>query len=188
MSLIPAFGIGVWNAWIFMIWLVIATLALRLVSKEVYQRASQASDIKPSHTYKIVGHISMPIWILATMYSIFLPFQLSTIWFSLGLVIFLLGLVILSIASINFATTPLDKPIIKGIYRFSRHPMYRATFLIYLGVSIATVSWVFLLLAFTELILSYFAADYEEHYCLEKYGDTYREYMNRTSRWIGIPK
>jgi protein-S-isoprenylcysteine O-methyltransferase Ste14 len=28
----------------------------------------------------------------------------------------------------------------------------------------------------------------EERTCLEKYGDTYREYMNRTHRWIGLPK
>jgi protein-S-isoprenylcysteine O-methyltransferase Ste14 len=28
----------------------------------------------------------------------------------------------------------------------------------------------------------------EERLCLEKYGDAYRDYMNRTPRWIGIPK
>jgi protein-S-isoprenylcysteine O-methyltransferase Ste14 len=28
----------------------------------------------------------------------------------------------------------------------------------------------------------------EEPFLIEKYGDTYREYMNRTPRWIGIPK
>ena len=188
MSLIPAFEIGLWNAWIFMIWLVILNFAVRLVSKEVYQRASQPSDMKPSYTYKIVSYISMPLWILATVYSVFLPFQLGTIWFSAGLAIFLLGLVILSIASANFATTPLDEPITKGIYRFSRHPMYLSMFLIYLGVIIASASWVFLLIAITELILTHCAKPYEERYCLEKYGNAYHEYMNRTPRLIGIPR
>ena len=28
----------------------------------------------------------------------------------------------------------------------------------------------------------------EERCCLERYGNVYREYMNRTPRWIGIPK
>ena len=188
MSLIPAFEIGVWNAWIFMIWLVIFTFVLRLVSKEVYQRAGQPSDMKPSYTYKIVSYISMPLWILATLYSVFLPFQLGTIWFSVGLAIFLLGLVILLIATINFATTSFDEPITKGIYRFSRHPMYLSTFLIYFGVSIASASWVFLLLAIIELILTHYAKPHEEHYCLEKYGDAYRKYMNKTPKLIGIPK
>jgi protein-S-isoprenylcysteine O-methyltransferase Ste14 len=28
----------------------------------------------------------------------------------------------------------------------------------------------------------------EERFCLKEYGDAYREYMNRTPRWIGITK
>jgi len=28
----------------------------------------------------------------------------------------------------------------------------------------------------------------EERFCLKQYGDTYREYMNKTPRWLGIPK
>jgi protein-S-isoprenylcysteine O-methyltransferase Ste14 len=28
----------------------------------------------------------------------------------------------------------------------------------------------------------------EEPSLIEKYGDAYKEYMNRTPRWIGIPK
>ena len=39
MSLIPAFEIGVWNAWIFMIWLLIQNFGVMLFSKDLYQRA-----------------------------------------------------------------------------------------------------------------------------------------------------
>ena len=28
----------------------------------------------------------------------------------------------------------------------------------------------------------------EEYFLLERYGDTYREYLNKVSRYIGIPK
>jgi protein-S-isoprenylcysteine O-methyltransferase Ste14 len=28
----------------------------------------------------------------------------------------------------------------------------------------------------------------EERFLLEKYGESYREYMERTPRWIGVPK
>jgi len=38
------------------------------------------------------------------------------------------------------------------------------------------------------IILMNILAIPEERFCLEKYGDAYREYMNRTPRWIGIPK
>jgi len=188
MSLVPAFEIGVWNAWIFMIWLLILNLAIMLGNKEVYQRAGNPPDMKLSYANRIAGYISTPLWLLSTAYSIFLPLKLGTVWFYAGLVVFVAGLVISIIVAINFATTPMDEPIAKGIYRYSRHPGYVGMFLIYLGVGIASASWVFLLVSVVLLILISFAAIDEERYCLEKYGEAYREYMNRTPRWLGIPK
>jgi protein-S-isoprenylcysteine O-methyltransferase Ste14 len=189
MSLIPAFEIGVWNAWIFMLWLWLDTLAFRLVGKEVFQRASGlASEMKTSRAYKIISYVSMITELMAVAYSILLPFKLGTIWFYVGLTIFLLGLVVLTVASVNFTVTPMNKPITRGMYRYSRHPLYLASLLIYLSVSIASASWVFLLFFIVQLVSMRIAAVEEERYCLEKYGDSYREYMNRTPRWIGILK
>ena len=188
MSWIPAFEIGVWNAWIFMIWQLIQTLAIRLVSKEVYQRASYPPDMKLSSTTRIANYVSMPLWLLPTAYSIFLPFKLGTIWFVIGLIIFLLGLAISIIMTINFATTPMNEPITRGAYRYSRHPGYAAHFLIYFSVSITSASWIFLLVTIMLAVLFSICVKDEERYCLERYGLEYREYMNRTPRWIGIPK
>ena len=188
MSLIPAFKIGVWNAWIFMIWSWVDMLALRLVGKEVYQRASGTSEMKTGHAYKITSYVSMVVEFIAIAYSIVLPFQLGTVWFYTGLAIFLLGLVVLTIASVNFAMAPMNEPITGGVYRYSRHPSYLALLLIYLSVSIASASWVFLLVFIVQLVSISIGAVEEERYCLEKYGNAYREYINRTPRWIGIPK
>ena len=152
------------------------------------QRAGDPPDMKPSRKYKILSHVSTPLWLLATAYSIFLPFKLGTIWFIIGLIIFSLGLIINAVASINFAKTPINEPVSGGAYRYSRHPIYTALVLIFLGVSIASASWVFLLLTVLMAVLVSLSIADEEHYCLDKYGDTYREYMNRTPRWIGIPK
>ena len=49
-------------------------------------------------------------------------------------------------------------------------------------------SWVFPLFSIVYTILSFAVAIPEERFCLEKYGDVYCEYMNRTPKWIGIPK
>ena len=189
MSLIPAFEIGIWNAWVFMLWPWLDTLAFRLVGKEVFQRASGlASEMKTSRAYKIISYVSMITELMAVVYSILLPFKLGTIWFYVGLTIFLLGLVVLTVASVNFTMTPMNKPITRGMYCYSRHPLYLASLLIYLSVGIASASWVFLLVFIVQLVSMNIAAVEEERYCLEKYGDSYREYMNRTPRWIGIPK
>ena len=188
MSLVPAFEIGVLNTWIFMIWLIIQNFGIRILSKELYQRAGDPPDMKPSYAHKIAGYISMPLWLLTTAYSIFLPLQLGTVWFYIGLVFFLLGLITNIFATINFATTPIKEPVTKGIYRYSRHPIYVAILLIYLSVGIASASWVFMLLSIVWLVLVYISAVDEERYCLDKYGVAYRKYFDRTPRWIGVPK
>ena len=186
MSLIPAFEIGVWNAWIFMSSFLLQWLAIILAGKNVAERSGHPADMKRSKTEKRAGIIGNTIWLLATVYSIFLPLQLETPWFYPGLAIFLIGLGILTAATISFATASFDKPITHGIYHYSRHPMYLATFLIFVGTSIASASWVFFLLGIANIFWMRTETLVEERYCLERYNDTYREYMNRTPRWIGI--
>jgi protein-S-isoprenylcysteine O-methyltransferase Ste14 len=171
-----------------MIWQLIQTLAIRLVSKEVYQRASYPPDMKLSPTTRIANYVSMPLWLLSTAYSIFLPLKLGTMWFVIGLIIFLLGLFISVIMTINFATAPMNEPITRGAYRYSRHPGYAGVFLIYLSVGIASASWIFLLFTIIWAVFVSISVKDEERYCLERYGLAYREYMNRTPRWLGIPK
>jgi len=122
------------------------------------------------------------------IYSIFLPLKLDTVWFYVGLPIYLLGVIFSIMAGVSFATTPLDKPVTKGVYRISRNPMDFFGFLIFMGIGIACASWLFLLFLMIGIIVSNRGAIAEERFCLEKYGDAYREYMNRTPRWIGIPK
>jgi len=188
MSLIPAFEIGVWNAWIFMIWPWVDTLAVRLVGLDVYRRASGQSEMKTGHQYRVVSAVSMVIDTMAVAYSIFLPLKLGTIWFYAGLAIFLIGLVVLTTATVNFATTPMDVPITGGIYHYSRHPLYLASLLIYFSVGIASASWVFLLVFVVQSVSIRISAVGEERYCLEKYGEAYSEYIDKTPRWLGLPK
>jgi protein-S-isoprenylcysteine O-methyltransferase Ste14 len=187
MSLVPAFEVGVWNAWIFMVWLLIQNLVI-MANKKLYQRFEGASDTKPSQEDKILNILCTLLWLLSTVYSIFLPLKLGTAWFPIGLVIFLLGLATLTIATINFATTPIGAPVTGGIYRYSRHPAYAALVLIYLGVGIASASWIFLLVTMMWVVLLGISARDEERYCLEKYGPAYRDYLDGTPRWLGIPK
>jgi protein-S-isoprenylcysteine O-methyltransferase Ste14 len=61
--------------------------------------------------------------------------------------------------------------------------------LVIVGIGIACASWVFLLVAIVFAVAQmHILAIPEERFCLEKYGDAYREYMARTPRWVGIPK
>ena len=164
-------------------------LVIRLVGVDVYRRASGLpSEMKTSHRYRVVSYVSMVVDTMAVAYSIFLPLRLGTGWFYAGLAIFLAGLVVLAAASVNFATTAMDVPVTRGIYHYSRHPLYLASMLIYFGAGIAAASWVFLLFLVVQSVFIRIAAVGEERYCLGKYGEAYREYIDGTPRWLGLPK
>ncbi|MFC2056186.1 methyltransferase family protein [Chloroflexota bacterium] len=200
MSLIPAFEIGLWNAWIFTFYILFLLFLPTLINKfnkgatrkrEIFIRMS--SDVSRSKAEKVCGFFSYGffswlIFFLLYIYSIFLPLQSGTKWFYIGLPICLFGVITFTMVMVSFISTPLDKPITTGLYRYSRHPMYLTLFLTYLGISIATASWIFLLwwLVYPIQVLSRII--YEERFCLKKYGKVYRQYMNTTPRWIGILK
>ena len=127
----------------------------------------------------------MPVVLI---YSIFLPLKTGTAWLYAGLPIFAAALLISVTSLFNIASAPVDKPVMQGIYRVSRHPMYLSGFLMYTGVGISCASWVVLLLAVIWIVFWRIAVPAEERFLIEKYGDGYRDYRNRTPRWIGIPK
>jgi protein-S-isoprenylcysteine O-methyltransferase Ste14 len=122
------------------------------------------------------------------IYSIFVPFKLDTIWFYIGLFVYLVGLFFIVIAMINFVTTSIDKPVTKGIYRYSRNPMFIGFFLVYFGIAIACISWVYLLLTLFFILSMHYLSPFEEAITLGYYGKDYKAYMKRTPKWLGIPK
>jgi len=188
MSLIPAFEIGLWNAWLFMSIFLLQWLAVSLAGGRVYQRTGHPADMKRSKSERRTGLATTIAWLVATIYSVFLPLQLGTAWLYTGLGVFLAGLTVLIGATLSFATAPPHKPITTGFYRYSRHPMYLAMLLIYIGTSLASASWLFFLLAIAAVILIQPEARLEERYCLKRYGKAYREYLKKTPRWVGILK
>jgi protein-S-isoprenylcysteine O-methyltransferase Ste14 len=142
-----------------------------------------------NEAHRTVNRIEWIVWILAFVYSVFLPLRLGSIWFYVGLPIALVGTITYIMVIVSFVTTPIgEKPITTGMYRYSRHPMYITQLVMLIGVSIAAASWLFLLLTIMYTGLGLMYADSEERICLQKYGDAYREYMERTPKWIGLPK
>ncbi len=188
MSLVPDFEIGVWNAWILMVCSLIPALFLfkPLVTRGYKEGTAFTASFSKTQKNAFSSH--QLIYFILVIYSIFVPLKLGTVWFYIGLPVFLVGLIPYAILAANFLTTPLDKPVTVGIYRYSRHPMYVAAFPMLLGAGIASASWIFLLLFVIDVILPHLFVESEERYCLEKYGNAYREYMDRTPRWLGLPK
>ena len=188
MDPIPAFEIGVRNAWIFTIFILLTGFLTLFIKRDTLKKISVGWDTI-TRTEKIVFQTTHIIVYLVTIYSLFLPFKLNTLWFFIGLPICLIGSVMLLVASINFVTASLEnEPVTKGMYRFSRNPLYFGGFVVYLGIGITCASWIFLLCALILIILWHITLPSEEQDLINFYGDAYREYMKVTPKWIGIPK
>jgi protein-S-isoprenylcysteine O-methyltransferase Ste14 len=188
MSAIPAFEVGVWNAWLLMLPLALIPAILTSVSVKKGLFKKTKSMAKLSKTERVIFRFSKVVLALLFLYSIFLPLKLGTLWLYVGLPIGLLGIVMYIIVSVNIVTTPVDRPITTGLYRYSRHPMYVTSFITPIGAGIASASWLFLLLSVLCIITHFMNGIFEERLCLEAYGSEYQEYSNRTPRWIGIPR
>ena len=181
MSAIPVFEIGVWNAWIFAIVLLLYAFTPYLI-KNFTKKMGQSEEMRKSSTFMTI------LFFILMVCSIFLPLKLGMAWFYTGLLIYLLGLVICTIAIVNVASTPLGKVFEKGAYRYSRNPGDLGMIIVFLGIGIASASWFWLLLSAILILLTCFNVAAEERFLIGQYGDAYRDYMNRTPRWIGIPK
>ena len=183
MSIIPAFELGLWNAWILVIpMLIIFFFDMRVTA------ARESGDFQLTRKEKrIINAVFLPM-VVSFVYAVFLPLQLGTTWLYSGLIIYLFGIVFTIVAILNFATSPKDKVINKGLYRFTRNPTYIGMLLMQIGLGIACSSWLYLLLTVVLMILLNANLSAEERYCLYRYGDDYRKYRNSSPRWIGIPK
>ena len=189
MSLIPAFKLGLWNAWILKllgIFVVVVTGSLN--NKAAMEKFGEKFTVPQSKAEEVSGRLISLLSLPFILYSFFLPLKLGTLWFYVGIPICFLALIIAFSSVISFTTTPLDELITKSIYKFSRNPVCLAGFLLDLGIGLACTSWVFILYAIVDLVLMNTMLKAEERFLLKKYGEEYREYMNRTSKWIGIPK
>lgn len=191
MSLIPAFEIGIWNAWILQVVFYLSMFIPDFfLDKEAKNRAKRMSMFalytKIEKLLALSTHvIIMP---LVFIYSIFLPLKTGSAWLYTGLLLFVISL-LMSIATLfNIASSSNDKPVTKGVYRISRHPMYFSGFLMFISIAISCASWVVFLCGVLWIVIWQIVVPTEERLLIEKYGDDYREYMKRTPRWIGIPK
>jgi len=79
-----------------------------------------------------------------------------------------------------------EKPSVieKGVFKMIRHPMYLGAILVYLALFLFTMSLLSLGVIFIIVIFYNIIARYEEKLLIKKYGDDYRQYMNRVPRWF----
>lgn len=114
--------------------------------------------------------------------------------YSIGLLLCVIGTYLYVAALVSFRTyqrmagLQTDKLVTTGIYRWSRNPQNVGWILFLLGIAIAGKSGMALLLVviFWVMFCSYLPI--EERHLEKLYGNEWREYCKRASRFLGVPK
>lgn len=117
------FELGIWNAWIFMVWHIIIPILLVFIVKEKTVLKKLSNSV-PMKFEKTSNKLSMVLLIVAFIYSIFLPLYINTLWFYIGLFIFLFGLIIDVVSLYTFKEAKPDGPFTTELYRYLRHTVY----------------------------------------------------------------
>jgi protein-S-isoprenylcysteine O-methyltransferase Ste14 len=116
------FKIGWLNAWLGCIPIILSMIIIFVPNKASLKRASDMSSYTLKE--KIRALASSFIFFGVMLYTIKLPLKFETIWFYIGSIIYIMGLIPYIISMINFLSTPTNAPIIKGVYKVSRNPIY----------------------------------------------------------------
>lgn len=94
------------------------------------------------------------------------------------------GLLLCTMSVISFSAHDLYGLNTKGIYRFSRNPMYIAYFICFMGIAFLT-QWVLLLgIVIIFQISSHWLVLAEERWCVETFGVAYQSYMEQVRRYL----
>jgi len=132
-------------------------------------------------------------WVL----TCFVTFSIN-LAFWIGVAIIVFGEVVFALGYIAMREHPEKKKVVVdwGIYKVSRHSHVLAGIICLLGTITIIVGWnpesiiyIFLWFYFVLYVaLSHFGVLNEEKQNIERFGHEYVDYMNKTPRYVGIPK
>jgi protein-S-isoprenylcysteine O-methyltransferase Ste14 len=113
--------------------------------------------------------------------SVFINFLLYASWplMYIGFAMFMISFI-----QLYWAKFRKKGVVVAGLYRFIRHPQYVAWSIFGLGIAIFWSRMIVILMYISMLFVYYLLAKSEERECLEKYGESYRSYYQKTGRFL----
>ena len=152
----------------------------------------------------ILENILMPvllIWsilVVITALQVDLPIIISKLWIEsvwmkyIGILFCYMGLILFLWALISFGQAwrigidenNADELITKGIFRYSRNPVFLFMDLYFVGIMLVYPNIVFIIIAIGAIIGIHLQILREEKFLLKKFGEKYIEYQNQTRRYI----
>jgi protein-S-isoprenylcysteine O-methyltransferase Ste14 len=186
--------------------LIMIGLLLSGTSISVYYRRRAQQDSKDEITYRDEGPfimyalrlLGMGLWIAVIAYminpnwmkwaSIILPTWFR--WSAVGLAGIAWGFTFWMFRSLgkNITATVVTRKahslVMDGPYRWIRHPLYTFATLFYISLGLIAANWFIPLIALLVFAMLAVRTPKEEEKLIEKFGEDYRRYMQRTGRFL----
>ncbi len=190
MELFPKISIELLGGWLLTVIYLVVNIGLPLTKAGALKRLLAPSKKYSTFSERLLHTSSQLSWLGTIFLPILLPIKINSNVFIIGIIVFIIGIIvfiigiILTIISIhNYITTPLNEQVKKGIYRFSRNPIYASYNILGFGIALLTGSWVIFILHIIEIITCHLMLLDEEKYCINKYGNEYKAYMKKVPRY-----
>ena len=185
MELFPTLSLGLLNGWLLLLlFYIVYGVLLFIFPKEVRDRLYDRTGWSQKH--RRIALISAPFAFLALILVTLTPLKIGSPVFIVGISLYAIGMVDFVKALFDFKAAPQDQPATNGFYRISRNPQWISFALIMVSTAIAVGSWAALLLFAVRIIATHYRILAEEESCLERYGDSYRNYMRQVPRYLLI--
>ena len=183
LTIIPEFKLGLVNAWIGIFAILLLPLIFRAFSGRKKFKKAASSEGYSKNEKRSVDY-TMAVYYLIVLYSIVLPLKPASDTFYLGTFIYLIGIIGLLLAYGSFFSVEGGKLVTIGIYRVSRHPFYFFTILAFLGVGLASLSWLLIFLTIIMALMQHQVVLAEERICKASFGEEYLSYQEKTARYF----
>jgi protein-S-isoprenylcysteine O-methyltransferase Ste14 len=189
MELIPKFELGWLNGWMLVfLYGLISQILMLTFPKDVWSRLFGRDRFGLVKKEKVFNGIGKLLGLVCIILIIFLPLKVGTNVFIIGIAVYVIGFGGIIVALFNFKRSTPDKPASVGLYKLSRHPQELGLFVLFIGICMAIGSWIVLFVLIISKLFRHFGILAEEKGCLERYGDSYSDYMQRVPRYFSIGK
>ena len=185
MDLLPKFQVGILNGWIpLVIYFIGLIVSASLYSKEGRVWLFNNPQDENNNVFKYIRLFGQLAMVANILMMVITPMRIGNPAFLVGALVYFIGFVLEMSALYYFRKTPVSQPAVNGPYRVSRNPQWLGLFFVLLGSAIAVGVWLYIGLVVLVGIIYHKQILDEEKACIKKYGDSYREYMERIPRYF----
>lgn len=134
----------------------------------------------------VIGYMINPGWMQWASISLPVWFR----WAAVGLAGIAWGLILWMFRSLGNNVTPTvitrqeHSLVMSGPYRWIRHPLYTFATLFYASLGLMAANWFIPLMALVIFVMLALRTPKEEDNLIERFGEEYQRYMQRTGRFL----